>query len=67
MKVLSGQLAGNREVLEYDGATGAVLRWYGYGAGPNDALNQMNVAANTRAGATPNGGATKRPCKKRST
>jgi RHS repeat-associated protein len=41
--------AGNREVLEYDGASGAVLRWYAYGLGSNDVLNQMNVAAATRA------------------
>ena len=41
--------AGNREVLEYDGASGAVLRWYAYGLGANDVLNQMNVVAGTRA------------------
>jgi len=41
--------AGNREVLEYDGASGAILRWYAYGLGSNDVLNQMNVAAATRA------------------
>jgi RHS repeat-associated protein len=41
--------ADNREVLEYDGATGAVKNWYAYGLGPNDVLGQMNVAANTRA------------------
>ena len=41
--------AGNREVLEYDGASGAILRWYAYGLGPNGVLNQMNVAASTRA------------------
>ena len=40
--------AGNREVLEYDGASGALLRWYAYGLGSNDALNQISVAANTR-------------------
>ena len=28
--------AGNREVLEYDGASGAILRWYAYGLGSND-------------------------------
>ena len=43
----------NREVLEYDGSTGAILRWYAYGLGPNDVLNQMNVAANTRAAFAP--------------
>src|SRR5947207_3362958 len=26
-----------------------MLRWYAYGLGANDALNQMNVSANTRA------------------
>jgi RHS repeat-associated protein len=41
--------ADNREVLEYDGSTGAVQRWYAYGLGSNDVLNQMNVSANTRA------------------
>jgi RHS repeat-associated protein len=41
--------AGNREVLEYDGASGAILRWYAYGLGPNDVLSQINVAAATRA------------------
>lgn len=41
--------ADNREVLEYDGASGAPLRWYAYGLGSNDALNQMNLAAATRA------------------
>jgi RHS repeat-associated protein len=29
--------------------TGAILRWYAYGLGPNDVLSQMNVAAATRA------------------
>jgi RHS repeat-associated protein len=43
----------NREVLEYDGASGAILRWYPYGLGPNDVLNQMNVAAGTRATLVP--------------
>ena len=43
----------NREVLEYDGSSGAVLRWYAYGLGPNDVLNQMNVSANTRAAFAP--------------
>jgi len=41
--------AANREVLEYDGASGAILRWFAYGLGSNDVLNQMNVAAATRA------------------
>jgi hypothetical protein len=41
--------ADNREVLKYDGASGQILRWNAYGLGPNDVLNQMNVAASTRA------------------
>jgi RHS repeat-associated protein len=40
--------ADNREVLEYDGTSGQILRWYAYGLGSNDVLNQMNVAAGTR-------------------
>jgi RHS repeat-associated protein len=45
--------AGNREVLEYDGATGAIQRWYAYGLGSNDVLNQTNVVAGTRTGFVP--------------
>jgi RHS repeat-associated protein len=45
--------ADNREVLEYDGSSGAIQRWYAYGLGPNDVLNQMNVAAGTRATLVP--------------
>jgi RHS repeat-associated protein len=45
--------ADNREMLEYDGATGAIQRWYAHGLGSNDALNQMNVAAGTRATLVP--------------
>jgi RHS repeat-associated protein len=45
--------AGNREVLEYDGASGAIQRWYAYGLGSNDVLNQMNVTAGTRAALIP--------------
>jgi RHS repeat-associated protein len=41
--------ASNREVLEYDGSSGQVQRWYAYGLGPNDALNQVNVVGGTRA------------------
>jgi RHS repeat-associated protein len=41
--------AGNREVLEYDGTSGAIQRWYAYGLGPNDLLNQNNITALTRA------------------
>lgn len=40
--------ADNREVLEYDGSTGAIQRWYAYGLGPNAVMSQMNVAATTR-------------------
>jgi RHS repeat-associated protein len=40
--------ADNREVLEYNGSSGAQQNWYAYGLGSNDVLNQMNVAANTR-------------------
>jgi RHS repeat-associated protein len=40
--------ADNREVLEYDGTTGAVQRWYAFGQGPDEALGQMNIAAGTR-------------------
>jgi RHS repeat-associated protein len=45
--------AGNREVLEYDGSSGAILRWYAYGLGSNDVLSQMNVGAATRATLVP--------------
>jgi YD repeat-containing protein len=41
--------AANREVLEYDGTSGAIQRWYAYGLGSNEVLNQMNVVAATRA------------------
>ncbi|MBN9063706.1 MAG: hypothetical protein BGP06_04610 [Rhizobiales bacterium 65-9] len=41
--------ADNREVLEYSGATGQVLRWYAYGLGPNEALNQIDLSPATRA------------------
>jgi RHS repeat-associated protein len=40
--------ADNREVLEYDGATGAILRWYAYGLGPNDVVSQADVPGGTR-------------------
>jgi hypothetical protein len=30
--------ADNREVLEYDGTSGAIQNWYAYGLGPNTAL-----------------------------
>ena len=37
-----------RAVLDYDGSTGAIERWYANGLGSNDVLNQVNVAAGTR-------------------
>jgi hypothetical protein len=40
--------ANNREVLEYNGASGALQPWYAFGLGPDEALNQMNIPANTR-------------------
>jgi len=45
--------ADNREVLEYDGTSGTIQRWYAYGAGSNDVLGQMNVAAGTRTTLVP--------------
>lgn len=45
--------ADNRELLEYNGATGAIQRWYSYGLGSNDVVNQANVAAGTRAALLP--------------
>jgi RHS repeat-associated protein len=41
--------AANRAVLDYDGASGAVQRWYAFGSGPNEVLSQMNVASNARS------------------
>lgn len=41
--------ADNREVLEYDGTSGAIQAWYAFGLGADAVLNQMNVAAGTRA------------------
>jgi RHS repeat-associated protein len=40
--------ADNREVMQYDGASGAISRWFAYGLGSNDVLSLMNVAAATR-------------------
>ncbi len=43
----------NREVLEYNGSSGAIGNWYSFAPanafGPDAVLNQMNVAAATRA------------------
>ena len=41
--------ADNREVLEYDGSSGAIKSWYAYGLGSNDVLNRLDVVAATRA------------------
>ena len=38
----------NRALLDYDGTSGAILRWYAFGLGSNDALSQANAAAGTR-------------------
>jgi YD repeat-containing protein len=35
--------ADNRAVLEYAGSSGALLRWYAYGAGSNDVLSQITI------------------------
>jgi len=45
--------ADNREVLEYDGATGMILRWYAYGLGPNEVLAQANLGLATLATPVP--------------
>ena len=39
----------SRALLDYSGSTGAIANWYVFGLGPNDALNQVNVAGATRA------------------
>jgi RHS repeat-associated protein len=44
--------ADNRPVLEYAGSSGALLRWYAYGAGPNDVLSQI-ILGGTRATMVP--------------
>lgn len=48
--------ADGREVLEYDGtsgAGGAVKTWYAYGPGSNAVVNRMDVAAGTRTTLVP--------------
>jgi RHS repeat-associated protein len=40
--------ADNREVLEYDGTTGALQAWYAFGLGLDTPLNRMNVAGSSR-------------------
>lgn len=37
-----------RLVLEYDASSGAIVRWYAYGLGPNEVLNSMDGAGGTR-------------------
>ena len=46
--------ADNRELMDYDGATGGILRWYAYGPGPNAVLAQMNAGSGTRDTLLPN-------------
>jgi RHS repeat-associated protein len=41
--------ADNRAVLEYDGSSGALLRWYAHGAGPNDVLSQVSLGGSRAA------------------
>jgi RHS repeat-associated protein len=43
----------NREVLEYDGGTGAILNWYAYGMGPNEVLSQNATAGSSRVAMIP--------------
>lgn len=45
--------ADNREVLEYDGSTGQILRWHAYGTGVDEVLATMETGAGTRAGYIP--------------
>jgi RHS repeat-associated protein len=40
--------ADNRIVLDYNNFNGSLLRWYAYGPGSNDVLNQMNLVSNVR-------------------
>jgi RHS repeat-associated protein len=46
--VISVTDADNREVLEYSGSTGAILRWYPYGLGPNEVLNRITLSNGNR-------------------
>jgi RHS repeat-associated protein len=45
--------ADGREVLEYNGSNGTILRWYAYGLGANEVLNLTDVPANTRKALIP--------------
>jgi RHS repeat-associated protein len=38
----------NRALLDYDGSSGQIARWYAFGSGLNEVLSQVNVSANTR-------------------
>lgn len=40
--------ADNREVLEYDASSGAILSWFAYGLSVNSALNRMDVPTSGR-------------------
>ena len=40
--------ADDREVLEYNGTSGAIGTWYAYGTGPNAVLNRMTGAGTDR-------------------
>jgi RHS repeat-associated protein len=42
-----------RALLDYDGASGTIQNWYAFGSGPNDVLNQINIADSTRATTIP--------------
>jgi RHS repeat-associated protein len=42
-----------RALLDYDGTSGTIQNWYAFGSGPNDVLNQINVAGSTRATTIP--------------
>jgi RHS repeat-associated protein len=42
-----------RALLDYDGTSGTIQNWYAFGAGANDALNQMNLVSSTRASYVP--------------
>jgi RHS repeat-associated protein len=45
--------ADNREVLEVDGSSGAIQRWYAYGLGSNEVLNRAEVVAAIRSAYVP--------------
>jgi RHS repeat-associated protein len=41
--------AGNREVVEYNGSSGALQAWYAFGPGPDDVLSRMDLTGGTRS------------------